>query len=95
MLCAIDGHAKNFSLFLRPGGAYELTPLYDVISALPFLGEGPGELSPFKAKMAMAVRSKSAHWRMRDIRRRHWLATGERYGVVTVDGCGANASSMI
>ncbi|CAB3662250.1 type II toxin-antitoxin system HipA family toxin [Achromobacter pestifer] len=89
MLCATDGHAKNFSLFLRPGGAYELTPLYDVISALPFLGEGPGKLSPFKAKMAMAVRSKSAHWRMRDIRRRHWLAMGERYGVVTVDGRGA------
>ena len=89
MLCAPDGHAKNFSLFLRPGGAYELTPLYDVLSAYPILGEGPGKLSPFRAKMAMAVRSKNPHWVMRDIRRRHWLAMGERYGVVTPDGRGA------
>ncbi|MGH8144505.1 MAG: HipA domain-containing protein, partial [Steroidobacteraceae bacterium] len=26
MLCAIDGHAKNFSLFLNAGGSYRLTP---------------------------------------------------------------------
>lgn len=89
MLCATDGHAKNFSLFLRPGGAYELTPLYDVLSTYPILGEGPGKLSPFRAKMAMAVRSKNPHWIMRDIQRRHWLAVGKRYGVVTTDGRGA------
>jgi serine/threonine-protein kinase HipA len=35
MLCATDGHAKNFSLALRPGGRYQLTPLYDVLSAYP------------------------------------------------------------
>jgi serine/threonine-protein kinase HipA len=86
MLCATDGHAKNFSLFLRPGGRYQLTPLYDVLSAYPVLGEGPSRISPFKAKTAMAVRSKNAHWRMRDIQRRHWLALGSRHGVVTEDG---------
>jgi serine/threonine-protein kinase HipA len=89
MLWAPDGHAKNFSLFLRPGGGYGLAPLYDVLSALPFLGEGPGKLSPFAAKMAMAVRSKNPHWFMREIARRHWLAVGERHGVVTPDGRGA------
>ena len=86
MLCATDGHAKNFSLFIRPGGRYQLTPLYDVLSAYPVLGEGPSMISPFKAKMAMAVRSKSAHWKMRDILRRHWLAVGARHGVITDDG---------
>jgi serine/threonine-protein kinase HipA len=86
MLCATDGHAKNFSLFLRPGGRYQLTPLYDVLSAYPVLGEGPAKISPFKAKMAMAVRSKNAHWRMRDIQRRHWEVLGARHGVVTGDG---------
>ena len=86
MLCATDGHAKNFSLFLRPAGRYELTPLYDVLSAYPVLGEGPGKISPFKAKMAMAVRSKNAHWKMRDILRRHWLALGTRHGIVTENG---------
>jgi len=86
MLCATDGHAKNFSLFLRPGGRYQLTPLYDVLSVYPVLGEGPSKISPFKAKMAMAVRSKNAHWKMRDIHRRHWLALGARHGVLTEDG---------
>lgn len=86
MLCATDGHAKNFSLFMHPGGSYSLTPLYDVLSAYPILGEGPDKLSPFRAKMAMAVRSKNPHWLMRDIQRRHWLAVGHRYGVISAHG---------
>lgn len=90
MLCATDGHAKNFSLFLRPGGAYELTPMYDVLSAYPILGEGSGKLSIFKAKMAMAVRSDNAHWKMREILHRHWLAVGHRYGIVSLDGSGTS-----
>ncbi|WP_397474553.1 type II toxin-antitoxin system HipA family toxin [Pusillimonas sp.] len=91
MLRATDGHAKNFSIFLRPGGTYELTPLYDVLSAYPVIGTGVNQLSPFKAKMAMAVRSKNAHWAMRDIVRRHWLAVGTEHGVVTADGRGTEA----
>lgn len=91
MLRATDGHAKNFSIFLRPGGAYELTPLYDVLSAYPVIGTGANQLSPFKARMAMAVRTKNAHWVMRDILRRHWLSVGAEHGVVTPDGRGAEA----
>jgi serine/threonine-protein kinase HipA len=86
MLRATDGHAKNFSIFLRPGGTYELTPLYDVISAYPVIGTGAKQLSPFKAKMAMAVRSKNTHWVMREIVRRHWLALGAEHGVQSSDG---------
>jgi serine/threonine-protein kinase HipA len=86
MLCATDGHAKNFSLFLRPGGRYQLTPFYDVLSAYPVLGEGPAKVSPHRAKMAMAVRSRNPHWRMRDILRRHWATLGTRQGVLTTDG---------
>lgn len=86
MLCATDGHAKNFSLFLRPGGRYQLTPLYDVLSAYPVLGDGPAKMSPHKVKMAMAIRSKNAHWKMRDILRRHWAALGTRHGILARDG---------
>lgn len=86
MLCATDGHAKNFSVFLRPGGRYQMTPLYDVLSAYPILGEGAGKISPFKARMAMAVRSHNAHWKMRDILRRHWLTVGQRHAVLAEDG---------
>lgn len=88
MLRATDGHAKNFSIFLRKGGSYDLAPLYDVLSAYPIMGHGANLLSPFKAKMAMAVRSKNPHWKMHDIQRRHWLAMGVQHGVVTPDGRG-------
>lgn len=88
MLRAPDGHAKNFSLSIRPRGAYRLTPLYDVMSAWPLIGEGPGLLSEHKVRLAMAVRSTNAHWKMKEIRRRHWLALGKRSGVLDDDGHG-------
>ncbi len=86
LLCAPDGHAKNFSIALQAGGRFTLAPLYDVMSAYPVLGEGPGRLSPHQVRMAMAVRSKNAHWRIGEIRRRHWSAMGRRNGVVGADG---------
>ncbi|ARP93114.1 type II toxin-antitoxin system HipA family toxin [Bordetella genomosp. 13] len=88
MLRATDGHAKNFSIFLRQGGTYELAPLYDVLSAYPIIGKGANQLSQYDARMAMAVRSKNPHWVMRDILRRHWIAVGTEHGVVNHDGQG-------
>lgn len=41
LIGATDGHAKNFSVFLTPGGRYALTPLYDVLTAQPSLDDGP------------------------------------------------------
>jgi hypothetical protein len=38
VLGAIDGHAKNFSVFLEAGGSYRLAPLYDILSAYPYDG---------------------------------------------------------
>lgn len=67
-------------------GRYQLTPLYGVLSTHPVLGEGPARISPFRAKMATVVSSKNAHWKMRDILRRHWLALGTRHGILTADG---------
>jgi serine/threonine-protein kinase HipA len=86
MLRATDGHAKNVSIFLRPGGSYDLAPFYDVLSAYPIIGTGTNMLSPFKVKMAMAVRTKNTHWKMHEILRRHWLVLGSEHGVVTPDG---------
>jgi serine/threonine-protein kinase HipA len=86
MLRAPDGHAKNFSLSIRPRGAYRLTPLYDVMSAWPLIGEGPGRLSEHRIRMAMAIRSANAHWRMKEIQRRHWVGLGKRFGVLDDDG---------
>lgn len=81
LLGAPDGHAKNFSIRLGAGGAYRLTPLYDVLSAYPVLGTGAGQIAPQKVKMAMAVRARNAHYRMADIQRRHWNAIAKRCGV--------------
>lgn len=80
MLCAIDGHAKNFSLFLEAGGAYRLTPRYDVLSAYPVLGTSAGRLQPRKVKMAMAVEGASRHYRWHAILPRHWQETARRCG---------------
>jgi serine/threonine-protein kinase HipA len=78
MLAAPDGHAKNFSIRLLAGGAFELTPLYDVMSAWPVIGKGPRQFQSQKIKLAMAVRSKNPHYRMQDIQRRHWNAIARR-----------------
>jgi serine/threonine-protein kinase HipA len=86
MLCATDGHAKNFSLFLNARDTFSMTPLYDVISAYPILGTGANQISPFKARMAMAARSSKPHYKWREILRRHWQAVGERHGILTPDG---------
>lgn len=81
MLCAIDGHAKNFSLFLEEGGGYRLAPRYDVLSAFPVLGAAAGKLQPRKVKMAMAVEGASRHYRWHAILPRHWHETARRCGV--------------
>lgn len=80
LLAAIDGHAKNFSIFLRAGGAYRLTPRYDILSAYPMLGHGRRKLSPHKIRMAMAVRGKNRHYRWKEIAARHWVETAKRCG---------------
>ena len=80
VLAATDGHAKNFSLFHERGGGYRLTPFYDVLSAWPIIGKGPDRLAWPKAKLAMAVRSKNAHWKLSEIQRRHWEHLGKQAG---------------
>ncbi|MFP5460000.1 MAG: type II toxin-antitoxin system HipA family toxin [Gammaproteobacteria bacterium] len=81
MLAAIDGHAKNFSVFIEPRGHFRLTPRYDVLSAYPVLGHGKGKLAPEKIRMAMAVRGANRHYRWREIRRSHFEQTARDCGL--------------
>jgi serine/threonine-protein kinase HipA len=78
MLAAIDGHAKNFSVFLEPRDRFSLTPLYDVLSAYPILGHNANQLPPEKITLAMAARGNNTHYRWAKILPRHWLSTAER-----------------
>jgi serine/threonine-protein kinase HipA len=81
MLCAIDGHAKNFSIFLESSGSYRLTPRYDVLSAYPILGTSARKLSPKKVKLAMAAEGKNRHYVWDSILYRHWKETARRCGM--------------
>ncbi len=72
LLAATDGHAKNFSLHHHRGGSFSLTPLYDVLSAWPIIGNGASQIPYEKAKLAMALRARNAHYRLKDIQLRHW-----------------------
>lgn len=81
MLAATDGHAKNYSLFHERGGTYRLTPFYDVLSTWPVIGKGRNLLPWPKDKLAMAVRSKNAHWKLAEIKRRHWEQLGRANGL--------------
>jgi len=81
LMAATDGHAKNFSIFLERGGGFRMTPLYDVLSAWPIIGNGPNQVSPRRAKLAMALRGKNAHYHLHEIRTRHWEALARQSGV--------------
>lgn len=78
LLCAIDGHAKNFSIFIHPRGEFSLTPRYDVLSAYPVIGRKQHQLPEKKIKMAMAVHGKNRHYRWREIHVSHWIETAKR-----------------
>jgi serine/threonine-protein kinase HipA len=81
LLCASDGHAKNFSIHIKAGGGYAMTPVYDVLSLYPVLGHGPNLVPPQKVRMAMSLRGKNAHWKMQEIQPRHWHELAKRHGI--------------
>ena len=45
------------------------------------MGQGHNKLGPHKAELAMAVRSKNARWKLKDIRPRHWDAVTKMAGL--------------
>ncbi len=78
LMGATDGHAKNFSLFLGPGGRFRLTPFYDVLTAQPSFHSRQIERKQFT--MAMSV-GDSRHYRIGTILGRHFVQTAERAGL--------------
>lgn len=72
LIGATDGHAKNFSVFLRPGGRFAMTPFYDVLSAQPAFD---GKVIPHRSyKLAMSA-GANRHYRILDIHGRHFVET--------------------
>ncbi len=80
LMAATDGHAKNYSLFLQQSDAYAMTPLYDVISVWPYIGDGANQFRWRTAGLAMALRAKNARYALHRIQARHWHALATRSG---------------
>lgn len=80
LIGATDGHAKNFSIFIRPNGRYELTPFYDVISAQPAFDAKTIRQRDFKLAMSVGA---SRHYRILDIHGRHFVETAKEAGLGT------------
>jgi serine/threonine-protein kinase HipA len=78
LMGATDGHAKNFSIFLSPGGRFRMTPLYDVISAQPSLNSKQILWKQFHLAMAFGTKP---HYQIRQIAPRHFFQTGDQAGI--------------
>jgi len=83
LLGATDGHAKNFSIRLAPGGGFRLTPLYDIVSTQPSLDAK--QISQNQMKLAMAV-GTNRHYVVHTILGRHFKQTA--------DACGLPANTL-
>lgn len=78
LIGATDAHAKNFSVFLGPGGSYRMTPLYDIVTAQGSLDAR--QIERKQMKMAMSV-GNSRHYRFDQIHGRHFVQTAMRAGL--------------
>lgn len=82
LLAATDGHAKNFSVRLNPGGRFRMTPLYDVMSAQPAFDAR--QIRKNQLKLAMCV-GDNRHYTVDKILPRHFQQTADSCGLPAGD----------
>ncbi|MFV8559586.1 type II toxin-antitoxin system HipA family toxin [Sulfitobacter sp. SBS6] len=78
LLGATDGHGKNFSVSLLPGGRFRMTPLYDVLTVQPTVNARQIERKYFKLAMNFG---NSNHYKVANIVGRHIVETGIQSGL--------------
>ena len=78
LLGATDGHAKNFSLHLLPGGRFRLAPLYDIMSTQPYVAVK--QLRENQFRLAMAV-GKNRHYHVEEVLPRHFVQSAAAAGI--------------
>lgn len=78
LIGATDGHAKNFSIFLKPGGRYSLTPFYDVLSAQPAVDSD--QIAQNRFRLAMSA-GTNRHYRLNEVTGRHFVQSGKSAGL--------------
>ncbi len=82
LIGATDGHAKNFSIALYPGGGYRLAPLYDILTAQP--SANARELEPKQMKLAMSVGTRR-QYRVDQVMGRHFFQTAREAGMPSAE----------
>ncbi|WP_299084080.1 HipA domain-containing protein [uncultured Ruegeria sp.] len=78
LLGATDGHAKNFSIALRPGGGFRMTPLYDVLTAQKAAADG--QIRHNRMRLAMCIGDQN-HYRVNEVVKRHFFETTKAVGL--------------
>jgi serine/threonine-protein kinase HipA len=78
LIGATDGHAKNFSLFLTPGGRYRMTPLYDIMSLQPNYTAKQLRRNEFRLSMAVG---DNRHYGIESILPYHFLEDAKAAGI--------------
>ncbi|ENM3732821.1 HipA domain-containing protein [Vibrio cholerae] len=80
LLGATDGHLKNFSVHIDPGGYYQLAPFYDLLSAYPAVSATG--LNKRKLKLAMGLQaSRGYKYHISKICLRHIEQTASQFGI--------------
>lgn len=81
MLGNTDGHGKNFSVFLQGGDRYAMTPLYDVVSLWPIVGDGPNQMKQKVMRLAIPLKAQKTLRKLDDIGAGDWRYAAHRSGV--------------
>lgn len=78
LLGATNGHGKNFSVSLLPGGRFRMTPLYDILTVQPTVDARQIERKHFTLAMSFG---NSNHYKVANIMGRHIVETGVQSGL--------------
>ena len=71
LIAGTDGHAKNFGMLISSQGQFRLTPLYDIVSILPYQHQAK------KLKLAMKVGGEYLLWKITSER---WKKAAKEWG---------------
>ncbi|MBD3667747.1 MAG: type II toxin-antitoxin system HipA family toxin [Kangiella sp.] len=82
LLFAPDGHAKNFSIFLLAGGDYQMTPLYDILSAAHLIGNGNNQIAYQDATLALAIRGSKNYYKFKKITKDRLINQAQQVGIL-------------
>jgi serine/threonine-protein kinase HipA len=74
LMGATDGHAKNFSIQLYPGGGFKMAPFYDILSVQPLVDLGRINLNQMQLAMCLG---DTRHYRVETIHMRHFHETAK------------------